>query len=308
MTLHPVLRASLLLYVYRLVASALVAYPVTKTLTAFGATMHADGDRSLFESGGFRLLESLRLGGPSLAAAAESGMLVGGFLAVLGLLPLAGCLTILEEPSRGSGDVAKHAVEHFPTFLKLGAATIFAQGIICAVAAAVAPTLSGFAGVIRNERTRDLVVVLALLPAGAAVLALGIWQDFARAAAVRGAARTIDAVRGGWAALVRRPAAALRAYAVTAAFAGAAVGVSTTAVSLVDVSRPGALRVIATVALHQAALLAIAALRVLWLSIALSRIRTDGPGGRGLLVDLDVTASRAVPAEVEPHHPAPQRT
>jgi len=270
--------------------------------------MHPEGDRSLFEAGGFRLLESLRLGRPSLAAAAESGMLIGGFVAVLGLLPLAASLAVLEDPKNRRGEVAKRAVELFPTFLKLGATTLFFQGVIIAVAAAVAPTLSGFAGVIRNEQARDVVALAALLPAGAAVVGLGVWQDFARAAAVLGETRAIDAAGAGWAALARRPATALFSYGATIALGWATVAISAAAVGFMDVSRPGAVRLVATFALHQATLFVVAGLRVLWLGVGLSRVRGGGPGGRGLLVDLHVAPSGAVPAEVEPHDPAAQRT
>jgi hypothetical protein len=306
--LRPLLRASLLLYAYRVGASTLVAYPIARTLTAFGATMHVEGDRSLFESGGFRLLESLRLGGPSLSASAESGVLIGACLAVLGLLPLAAAMAVLARPSAGHGDVAKRAIELFPVFLKLGAAAVLVQGVICAVAAAVAPTLSGFAGVIANEKARDLVVLAALLPAAVAVVGLGIWEDVARAAAVDGAPRARDAAQLGLAALVGRPAATLGACAVMAAGGCTAVAISAAAVGFIDVSRPGVGRVVAVAAVHQATLFVVAALRVAWLRVGLSRVRSGGPGGSRLPVDLNVAPSRAIPSEIEPHDPAAQRT
>src|SRR5262249_23424726 len=144
------------------------------------------------------LLEALRLGGTAIGAAAESGALVGAFFAVLGLVPLAACLAVIVHPDDARADVAKRSVELFPIFLKLGASTLCIQGALGAVAAAATPLLSGFAGVTANEQARDLVVALALMPVGATIVFLGVWEDFARVAAVFGARRVLDAARAGW--------------------------------------------------------------------------------------------------------------
>jgi hypothetical protein len=306
--LRPVLRAALVLYAYRVVASAIVAFPMAKTLTSFGATMHADGDRVLFEAGGYRLLEALRLGSTSVRAASQSGALVGAIAAVIGLVPLAAALAILADPERPRGEVAKRAVDVFPVFLKLGAATVFVQVVLCGAAAAVAPTLSGFAGVMVNEQARDVAVSIALLPAAAVVVGLGAWEDFARAAAIAGSHRAIDAARAGWAALVRHRAAALRVYFATAAAGCAAVGVSAVLVNVIDVSRPGALRVFGVAIAHQATLFAVAGLRAIWLRVGLSHVGSGGSPGRGLTEHLNVAPGRAIPAEIQPHDPAPEGT
>lgn len=306
--LRPVLRASLVLYAYRVVASTIVAYPMARALAAFGATTHPDGDRVLFEPGGFRLVEALRLGSASLGAAVQSGALVGIVTTVIGLVPLAAALTILADPRRSPGDVAKRAVEVFPVFLKLGAATVFVQAVVCGGAAAVAPTLSGFAGVMVNEQARDIAVSIALLPAVAAVVGLGVWEDLARAAATMGEHRAIDAARYGWAALLRHRARALRFCLATTVAGCAAVAISAAAVGLIDVSRPGAIRVLGVALAHQATLFAIAGLRATWLGVGLSTVATGSPGGRGLTVDLNVAPGGAIPAEIESHDPAPEGT
>lgn len=303
---RPLLRAWVVVYAYRVVASSIVAYPMARALASFGATMHSEGDRGLFEPGGFALLEALRLGGPALGAAAESGALIGGFVAVLGLVPLAACLTALVRPDDGHGDIAKRSVELFPVFLKLGASTLCIQGAVCAVAAAAAPLLSGLAGVIANEQARDLLVALVLLPAVAVVVGLGIWEDFARAAAVFGARRVFDAAGRGWTALLERPAAALGVYLATAAAGWATVALSAAIVGIIDVSRPGSWRVAGAFATHQAALLVLAALRVLWLLVGPLRPGGGGPGGYRLPVNLDVAARGSVPTEIEAHDAAAQ--
>jgi hypothetical protein len=304
--MRPLLRASLVLYAYRAAASTMVAYPIAKAFTAFGATMHPDGDRVFFEPGGFRLVEALRLGSASLGAAVQSGALVGLVTAVVGLVPLAAALAMLADPGRPRGDVAKRALEVFPVFLKLGAATVFVQAVICGGAAAVAPTLSGFAGVMVNEQARDIAVSMALLPAAALVVGLGIWEDFARAAATLGEHRAIDAARSGWAALLRHRTRALRVYLGTVVAGCAAVAISAAAVGLIDVSRPGPIRVLGAALAHQATLFAVAGLRAIWLGAGLSNVATSGPGGRRLTVDLDVAPGGAVPAEIQPHDPAPE--
>jgi hypothetical protein len=306
--LRPVVRASLVLYAYRAVASTVVAYPMARALTAFGATMHADGDRVLFETGGFRLIEALRLGSTSLGAAAQSGALVAVITAVIGLVPLAVALAILADPDRPLGGAAKRAIEVFPIFLKLGIATVLVQGVICGAAAAVAPTLSGFAGVMVNEQARDVAVLFALVPAAVAVVGLGVWEDLARARAVMGERRAVDAALAGWDALVGHRAAALRIYLATAAAGCAAVAISAATVGVIDVSRPGAIRVLGVAMAHQATLCAVAGLRAIWLRFGLSRFGGGGPGGHGLTVDLNVAPGGAIPAEIEAHDPALEGT
>lgn len=302
--LRPILRASLLLYAYRVVSSAVVAYPMARVLASFGATMHAEGDRSFFAPGGFTLLEALRLGGPALGAAVESSALVGSFVAVLGLVPLAACLSILVRPGGGRGDIARHSVELFPIFLKLGAATLCIQGAIWAVAGAASPLLSGFTGVITNEQARDILVVLALLPAGALIVALGIWEDFARAAAVFGARRVLDAARSGLSAFLERPAVAIGTYVATAAVGCSTVALSAAIIGAIDVSRPGSWRLAAAFTVHQAVLLVVAALRVLWLRVGPLRFAGGGPSGHGLPVDLSVAPRGPIPAEIQAHDTA----
>jgi hypothetical protein len=291
------------LYGYRAVASSIVAYPMARTLASFGAAMAPKGDRSLFEPGGFALLEALRRGSPAIGASAESGALVGGFLAVLALVPLAACLAILVHPDDAHADVAQRSVELFPIFLKLGASTLCIQGAVCAVAAAAAPLLSGFAGVMANEQARDVLVALVLLPAAAVVVAMGVWEDFARVAAVFGARRVLDAARGGWTALVRRPGATFGVYLATLGAGWATVALSAAIVGVIDVSRGGSWRIACAFAVHQGALLVLVALRVLWLLVGPLRFR-GGPGGHGLPVDLDVAASGSVPTEIEAHDTA----
>src|SRR5262245_56353051 len=110
---RPILRASVLLYGYRLIASSVVAYPAVRALASFGAAMNPDGDLSLFEAGGYHLLESLRLGGPALGAAAESGLFVTAVVAVVGLLPLAASLALLSGGHERPSALARRAVELF---------------------------------------------------------------------------------------------------------------------------------------------------------------------------------------------------
>src|SRR4051794_1301144 len=91
-------KPALLLYAFRAAAALLIAYPVARVAQGSAPIAYPEGDAALFSPGGLELLEMLRLGGRPLAAAVQSGLLVGLVLAVLGLFPLAAALKWILTP------------------------------------------------------------------------------------------------------------------------------------------------------------------------------------------------------------------
>jgi hypothetical protein len=148
----------------------------------------------------------------------------------------------------------------------------------------------------------------------AGLFAISVAEDVVRAALVKHDGAPLLRACG----VARRAILAAPVRVVTAAagplFAGAAlVVVGAWLTGVIDVSRPGALRVAGVFMVHQAVALALAALRVRWLGSALAlvpgRPANDsatgvlGASGDRLLVDLDVATSGSVPGEIEPHDP-----
>lgn len=295
------LRATALLYGYRALASALIAYPAARTLASFGPSRHPAGDRILFSVGGTKLYEALRLGGSSIVSAVESGVVVGGVLAVVALLPLGATLALLIDGAASRGALARRSIELLPTLLALTGATLLVQGLLAAAGIAGTRAVWVLTSTIHDERLGDLVALIALVAALIAIAAVGLWEDLARVSAALGNLRAVDAARAGLRALVERPLRLAAAYAVLAGCGVVVIGLAAVATGALDVSRPGAFRVVAVFAVHQAALLALAALRVRWLRIGFAQVGWPRASGDGLPVHLHVAASGTIPTEVETH-------
>jgi hypothetical protein len=301
------LRATVVLYVYRLLASAIVAYPAARVVASFGPTKHPDGDRILFVAGGLHLYELLRLGKSAIAAAVEASAAVFGLLAAVALVPLGAALAILLDGDARFGNATRRSVELFPTFVALAGLTLFVQGAFSVGGIGGAHLLSDALDAMPDERLHDLLVVAALLPVGAAIVGVGILEDFARAAAAVRKGRALEAARDGLRALLSNPLGILGTYVGLVAVGAATVALAALATAACDVSRPGALRVAGVFLVHQAALFILSGLRVVWFRSGLSRLeRFLGPSSDGLPVNLYVAAGGAIPAEIEAHDAPPE--
>lgn len=270
-------RPVLTLWAFRVGAGLVVSYPAARTLSAFSPS--PDGDALLFAPGGLHLMEALRLGWRPLGAAAESTSAVGLGLAFAGLFPLAASLALLAHPRATVPEAAARAAEALPGLLLLGGATVLAQGAVAVFSSMALSQLSYSLGSLANEKTADLLVLLAGLVVLSVVLTLGLVQDLARAAIVHHRMRPVGAAIVGLRALVARPGAVARGWLGPAGLGVALVGATAWAVGAIDVSRPGAGRIAAALALHQATVLVLAGLRVRWLSRTLILVAGLAPGG-----------------------------
>lgn len=251
----------------RLCVGFCVAFPVASLVGASGIGERIEGDRALFEGGGYLLLELLRVHATGLAAAIR-----GIFpLFLLGLTLTVGCnaalLVALNERQRLSvRSWLANSVERVPPLLALGAATALAQGAVLIVGGVAADALpSSPISPVRVSLAQLAIWGLAALVAGA----LGGFADVAKASLVRYQSTLRDALSQALACVVRAPVPTLFGWLPYAALFLLAALAASQLTALCDVSRPGAWRVAAVFGVHQLVVLTSVALRAAWYARAL---------------------------------------
>jgi hypothetical protein len=251
----------------RLSCGFCLAWPLASLVAQSGVAQTARGDRVLFESGGYLLLEVLRLQGPDLVATAR-GLLP---LFCLGLLLTAACNAGLMLALNLRGKLPLRAwltkaLSGVPAFVVVAVSSGLVQ-LACALLGAL------LLDVVPTSMARPVAGTLALLGLGLGLClvmgAVGGFSDVVKASLVRHDAGIGHAV-GHAARCARR--APLRTclgflpYALAFAVALVAVAHLT---GLVDVSAAGAWRVALVFALHQAVIVLSVALRAAWYARAL---------------------------------------
>ncbi len=251
----------------RLCVGFCLAFPVASLVSASGIGERLEGDRALFEGGGYLLLELLRVQAAGLAAAIR-----GVFpLFLLGLTLTVSCnaalLVALNERQRLSVRTwLASSIECVPPLLVLGAATALAQGAVLIVGGVAADTLpSSPTFPVRASFAQLAIWVFAALVAGV----LGGFADIVKASLVRHQATLRDALSQALACVVRTPVRTLLGWLPYAALFLLAVLAASQLTALCDVSRPGAWRVAVVFGVHQLVVLTSMALRAGWYARAL---------------------------------------
>jgi hypothetical protein len=308
-----VLRAGALLYAFRLVAGFLVAYPAARTFAVFGATPFADGDRVLFEPGGFLLVEALRFGRRALASAAQTATLGLFVLCIVGLFPLAAAMTGLTRPGASVARTFELAVAKLPAFVLFFGASWLLRAVYAGTALLLLSGATTLSKGVLDERAADLTTFAVGVVLAVGLLVIDAFHDLCRVAVVRfdepPAAAALSALRVGLA----LPGRVLARAALPAGVSLVLIAAGAALTSLADVSKPGGARVAAVFVVHQLVVFGVAVARANWLAHALelafavrfSASGAVGTGERGLAVDLDVAPGGPVPGEIEAHDPAP---
>lgn len=251
----------------RLAGGFVLAWPLASVIGASGVGYRDTGDRALFEGGGYLLLEVLRLHGADLAATAR------GLLPVLalGLVLTAACnaALLLALNARGRlqiGAWLARAWSHVPALVVLGVGVSLAQLLLILLGGAAT-------GAIPSSMVSPKATTLAELATWAALAGLagaaGGFGDVTRAALIRHRQGLAAAVSQAWRCSLRRPLRACFGWLPYALAFGAALLVASQLTERLDVSRPGAWRVLAVFALHQLVILSSVALRAAWYARAL---------------------------------------
>jgi len=270
-------RAALVLFLFRSVCGLLLAYPVARTLGAFVPSTYPVSDALLFAPGGVYLVEALRLGGRAVQASVEGSGLGFVVVAIVATFPFAVALSALVHPSRSLPSLVKRGAESTPALLALGGAAALAQAVGLAAIAGAVNGVSGAFDSVTDERHADLLVAAFALLACLPLLALGLAHDLARAAVVRHGVRSTHAAAMAFRKLRAATNAVFTAWLAPAVASGALVLLAAWVAGMLDVSRPGAARVWAVAALHQATVLGLVLLRLWWLERALALVDPPAP-------------------------------
>ena len=265
-------RAALLLFLFRALTAFLLAYPVARSAGAFLPRVIPAGDALFFADGGFYAAEAIRLGGRAIQGALEGSLLGFVAVAIASALPTAVALSALVYPAESLPALVRRGAEHTPSMIAVGGAAAFVQAVGLVVVALLVNGLSGAFDSVLDERAADLAVVAIGLIAVLPVVAVGLVSDLARAAIVRHGVRATSALRLGARALSDASGAVIVAWLPTVAGGAAIVALAAWAATAIDVSRPGAARVLAVVAVHQVTIALLVVLRLYWLERALTRL------------------------------------
>ena len=255
----------------RSAAGLVLAAPVTAAVAVSGLGAFPEGDRLLFEPGGLLLVEVARASWLWLAPLASASLVTVAVLSVALTLPTALLWTTSADES---GDALPalfgRAAAQVPSLLALTGLTFLGQILAICLGFAGA---GFFRDALDNPIQGDL---WALLPLGAGTivaLAFGLLRDVASAAVACGTPNARAALRVALGALFDAPLTLVARWVVPS-LTGVAVAVAVAAaVGVIDVARPGSLRVLLVAVLHQGVVLALSVCRAVWFTAAARAVR-----------------------------------
>lgn len=251
----------------RLSTGFCLALPLQSLIAESGVGLRIEGDRALFEGGGYLLLEVLRLRGAELGAVAHGLLPLLSLALLLGAVAHAALFVALNFGGRlHLGEWLTRALRHLPGLLVLGVGTGLAQLVLFGIAAALAASVP-------DSMSRPLATTtgqVAVWLCGAALAgALGGFADVAKACLVRHDTSIVSALRHASSCLRHRPLRACLGWLPFAVCLVAAVVVGARLSEAIDVSRAGAWRLGLVFAIHQSIVVLAVALRSAWYARAL---------------------------------------
>jgi hypothetical protein len=267
-------RSALLgIWVYRVVAGLIVAYPLTQALARPITTAFTDGDSRLWAPGGYYLVEALRMGRVGLGGAIESAILVGSLLALLGQIPLAMLVASLAREQARDGDPQPTGKKLLGGFFFFGGFTLLAQVALGLATFALVRASQGPLGRIVDERTADLVS-LGLIGIGiVGIIGAGLYEDLARACLTRAPDAPRQALLEALRVFTLRLGRTLVAWGGRSALTLVVLSAAALASDLLGGVRSGPFRLAALAGIHQAAIAAWILLRADWMRRALELSR-----------------------------------
>jgi len=249
-------------------ASALcLAWPLASLVAASGIGARSQGDRALFEPGGFLLLEVARLQGPALLAAAHGLLPLFGVGLVLSTLCNAGLLLGLNQSERVSAsELAARTLRVAPRVLVLSAGAGLLQVVLVLVGAALADAVPE---PLAKPLAATLGQVAVWLLVGLVASAVGGLADVARASLIRHEARLPQALAHAAQLAWRRPALSCFGWLPYALPLALSVALAASITEACDVARSGAWRVALVFVVHQLVIVVAVAMRAAWYARAL---------------------------------------
>ncbi len=255
----------------RCAAGLVLAAPFTAAVAASGLGAFAEGDRLLFEPGGLLLVEVARASWLWLTPLANASLVTFAVLSVALTLPASLLwVTSADDTPATAPALFGRAVALVPSLLALAGLALLGQ--ILAICLGVAGA-GFFRSALESPVAGDRWALVPLGCAGLVALAFGVLRDVASAAVACGVPNARSGLRAALTALLGAPRALLTRW-VAAAVAGLAVVAAVAGgVGIIDVGRPGSLRVVAVAVLHQSVVLALSVFRAGWFTAAARVVR-----------------------------------
>jgi hypothetical protein len=259
-------------YAYRSSLAWLISFPIAAELGS-AVSSFPEGDRLLFEPGALYLAESLRDRASALTAMAtgtSTAILLGAFLGLVPLWWLMLTLRSADSPPLG----ALSARRQLAGFALLGAGMWIARVLSLLALGSLALSVHGVLEHSRDERLAELSLAAVACVGLMLWLVASVWHDLARSLLLRRDDGVFAAAGLAWRAAGRGLRGRLRTLGCHAGLNLASLALLAGAAALVgwlDVHRPGALRVVACLAVHQLAILGVLFIRAVWLRIAAAR-------------------------------------
>jgi hypothetical protein len=253
----------------------LVALPFIALVSSSGIGTLVQGDRALFEPGGLWLAELGRVSLPALGA--TIGTCWPYLLAALALrvVPDAALIQHALEPESAVRPSLRAALHAFKRLLALSACELALKALLLAVVFMVAGAL----GQSSNDTLRRFAPVIATLLGALALGAVSVLADARRALCFVepelgfGLAPTWN--------IAQTHALGLSAsYLFRCGLGALAIACAARLAELIDVSRPGALRVVCVLLVHQAVLLSLTGLHYLWARRVAGAVLAQPPESR----------------------------
>lgn len=254
----------------RLSGGFIVALPLAAIVAESGIGLRGEGDRALFEDGGYLLLELLRLKGSVLGAAAR------GLLPLLALALAFTCFCnvalLLALNVRGRvafGAWLSRAAQLLPAQLVVSAGaalTKLALLFIGAVAAAAIPDWQ------TKPVQTSVAQLAAFLPFVVLCGAVGGVEDLTKASLVRRSAPLMASLSRAARRVRERPLAAGFGWLPYALGFVLVALLASKLVEVIDVARPGSWRIAAVFVVHQLVTITSVACRAAWFARALRAI------------------------------------
>jgi hypothetical protein len=256
-------------------AGLCLAWPLASLLASSGVGARSEGDRALFEAGGYLLLEVARVQGPALMATAQGLLPLLGVSLVLTTLCNALLLVGLNQSERLRwSELLRRALERTPQLLAITAGAGLAQVVLVVIGSALVAAL---------PEPLAKPVAATLLQGGAWLVvalsmgAVGGTSDVAKASLVRNDVRLTEALAHAAQITLRRPL--LSAWGFVPYSLPFLLGVALAArlTEAVDVSKTGWWRVLAVFVVHQLVIVLAVAMRAAWYARTLRLTATLAP-------------------------------
>lgn len=257
----------------RILAGLCLAWPLASLVADSGVGQRLEGDRALFEGGGYLLAELLRLRGGELEAVARGllpvftlGLVLtaAGNAALLVGLNLRGRLRLRELLTR--------AGERLLALLLLAAGTGLAQLVLfIAGVMAVAGIPESLAKPVATSGGQAALWLLVAIAAGA----VGGFSDVVKASLIRHESRLGDGLARAFQCVRHLPFRATFGWLPFGLVFLAVAALAAKLTELCDVAQPGAWRVVAVFGLHQLVIVTAVAARAAWFARTLRLVATD---------------------------------